>query len=284
MNKIKIAVTGANGQLGQNLKRWYQSQKSQQEWHFFSSAELDITKKDQLKKNFNVHSKFDYIINCAAYTKVDQAESEIESAEKINGLAVKELARVCEQSDIILIHISTDFVFEGNIARPLTETDCTNPINVYGRSKLLGEKELKTQLEKHFILRTGWLYSDLGKNFFTTIQKLAREKEELKVVFDQAGTPTHVSVLIQAILKIIETRSTAFGTYHIANEGLASWYDFAYEILQFSKISTSLIPVLSSEFLTPAKRPHFSVLDKSKFKKEFKVEIPHWKESLKTCF
>ncbi len=281
---IKVAVLGANGQLGQNLQKWHQENNPTGEWYFFSSADLNICSKEDLQKHFNSTSSFDYIINCAAYTEVDQAEFSKEKADEVNHIGVKNLIETFDSSKTILIHISTDFVFDGKINRPLTEKDTPNPINYYGLSKYKGEQEIRNNVKKHFILRTGWLYSSLGKNFLQTTKRLEKNNTQLSMIYDQVGTPTHAEILIQAISKIMESKSEAYGIYHIANEGVASWYDFAYEILLSLKSNCKLNPILTENYPTPAKRPSYSVLDKSKFKNEFNVEFPHWKESLKGCF
>lgn len=277
--KKRIAVTGANGQLGKNLQDWVKNNPSSNEWIFFNSHELNIVDSDQLQHKLK-NEKIDYLINCAAFTAVDLAESEKDRAEAVNHFAVENLAKICKETKTIFIHISTDFVFGGDGNIPLKETDKTHPINFYGLSKLKGEEKIQQHLREYFILRTGWLYSALGKNFFKTIKKLGQEKPELNVIYDQIGTPTHASVLIQAISVILETDSKAFGIYHVANEGIASWYDFAYEILKLSHSSCQLNPILTESYPTPAKRPAFSVLDKNKFKQEFAMSFPHWKESL----
>lgn len=283
MKHKKIAVTGANGQLGQELKNWQQAEGIPGDWTYFSSGELDITQKNQLEKHF-LNKSFDYIINCAAYTKVDQAETEKQKAENVNSLAVKNLAEICEKSETTLIHISTDFVFDGKSNKPIRENQLPNPINIYGKTKFNGEQHLQQNLNKYFILRTGWLYSSTGKNFLTTMLRLSKEKSELNVVCDQIGTPTHTSVLIQAIYEILKNNSEAYGIYHVANEGVASWYDFAYEIFKRLESSCKLNPIKTEDYPTPAQRPAFSVLDKSKFKQTFAIDFPHWKESLKQCF
>lgn len=281
MKNQKIAVTGASGQLGKNLQ--LQANMLPGQWHFFSSEELDITNIEQLEKHF-LNQSFDYIINCAAYTKVDLAETEKQKAENVNSLGVKNIAEVCNKSNTTLIHISTDFVFDGNSNKPIKETETPNPINIYGQTKFAGEQQIQDKLHKYFILRTGWLYSSLGQNFLLTMKRLSKEKKELNVICDQVGTPTHTSVLIKAINEIRKVNSAAYGIYNVANEGVASWYDFAYEILKHSKSSCKLNPIMTEEYPTPAQRPTFSVLDKTKFKRVFQTDFPHWKESLATCF
>ncbi len=280
-----IAVLGANGQLGQSLQKYSKTKKqAKQEWHFFTSADINITRPSQIDRLFNDHPSFDYLINCAAYTAVDQAEKEHRKAKAVNADAVKYLAECCEKHGVILIHISTDFVFDGKISRPLTELDSPRPIGVYGQTKYNGEVFIKQSMAAYFILRTGWLYATSGANFLNTMLRLTKEKNELKVVCDQVGTPTHTEVLCRVITTIINTRSRAFGLYHVGNEGVASWYDFTYEIIQNARHHCKLTPILTKDYPTPAKRPAYSVLDKTKLKTTFNLKLPHWKESLKKCF
>lgn len=283
MTLKKAAVLGANGQLGQNLKVFAEKNTTQVSWKFYNSADLDITDTQSLESLFFKENLPDYLINCAAYTAVDQAEKEEEKARKINAHAVGELAGLCEKHAVTLILISTDFVFDGKLSRPLKEDDPANPINKYGQTKLEGEQEVLKNSEKHFILRTGWLYSNYGHNFLKSMLRLSQEREQLRIVYDQVGTPTHCSVLVRLIHTIIQSDSNAYGIYHIANEGVASWYDFAYEIIKNSDRNCQVLPILSKEYPTPASRPHYSVLDKSKVKKEFGLQLPHWKESLYEC-
>lgn len=285
MTRLKVAVLGANGQLGQSLKNWLrQVNNSQIDWFFFSSAEVNITIESDIDKLLSDKNSFDYIVNCAAYTAVDQAEEETKKAKEVNATAVKYLAQSCKKSGTILIHISTDFVFDGIVSRPLNELDLPNPIGVYGQTKYEGEQHIAEETEAYFILRTGWLYSVYNKNFFKSMQRLFQEKEELRVVCDQVGTPTHTSILCEVINTMISTQSRAYGLYHVAHEGVASWYDFAYEILQHSNSTCTLTPLLTKDFPTPAKRPSYSVLDKTKVKTQFDLRLPHWKEGLQKCF
>lgn len=277
MNK-KVGVLGASGQLGLSFQKWFNNQQEVSDWHFYSSQELDITKLAQLKEIIQ-KQKFDYLINCAAYTQVDLAESETDKAFKINAEAVKHLSLLCHEFDCTLIHISTDFVFDGQKKQPLKENDLTNPVNIYGKSKLAGEKFLIQNTEKYFILRTGWLYSFCRNNFFLTMQKLIKEKNELTVVTDQIGTPTHTSILVKAVVKIVNENCKVYGIYHLANEGIASWYDFATEIRTALEAKCQITPILSKDYVTPAKRPAYSVLDKSKIKKTLNLNIPNWKDS-----
>lgn len=282
MKPVKIAVLGADGQLGTSLKN--QTFLPEESWIFFSIQDLDITNKYDLSKALNKENGFSYVINCAAYTTVDLAESESEKAHIINAEAVKSLAEICRENKITLIHISTDFVFDGKISRPLKESDKPNPLNEYGKSKLQGELYIAKTMQSYFILRTGWLYSKHKNNFLKTILRLAEEKESISIVSDQVGTPTHTSVLTGIITRIIRTDFKSYGLYHVANEGVASWYDFAYEILNLSNSTCQITPILTEDYPLPALRPSFSVLNKSRIKNELGISIPHWKESLKAVF
>jgi dTDP-4-dehydrorhamnose reductase len=276
-----IVVFGASGQLGQCLKS-VASKEGIAGIYFLSSGEADISSPDALKKAFEAY-KPQYVINCAAYTAVDKAEDEPEAALKINKTGVENLSDACAEHQSILIHISTDFVFKGDKAKPLTEQDETKPISVYGQTKLDGEKAIESMLKKFFIIRTGWLYSEYGNNFAKTMLRLGAEKEELKIIADQVGTPTYAIDLASTILQIINNGSTAYGIYHYSNEGVTSWYDFARAIFDLSGSRVKAIPVKTEEYFTKATRPAYSVLDKSKIKKEFKLEIPYWRDSLITC-
>ena len=224
-----------------------------------------------------------YVINCAAYTAVDKAEDELDLARKVNRDGVENLARLCGEHGTVLIQISTDFVFAGTGNQPLLETDATEPISVYGLTKLEGEQVIPPLTDRYFILRTSWLYSEFAGNFVKTMRKLGRERDELRVIWDQAGTPTYAIDLAGCILHLIETQSQAFGLYHYSNEGLTSWYDFATAIFELSEISVKTTPIRTSEYPTKAARPLYSVMDKIKVKAALGVTIPHWRESLKVC-
>ena len=280
----QILVTGSNGQLGSELQ--FLSQKYTQYKFFFTDVkELDITNIQELQTFFDAHN-IGYIINCAAYTEVDKAEEEKEFANLLNHQAVSNLLEASEEKQSKLFQISTDYVFGGSHNVPLKEDLETKAESVYGISKLKGEK---TALEsgRAIVIRTSWLYSSYGNNFVKTIQKYARERDALSVVFDQVGTPTYARDLAQSILDIIdfteEKNEFKAGVYHYANEGVLSWYDFAIEICNISHIDVKIEPVLSEQFPTPAKRPEYSVLDKTKIKSTFNISIPYWKDSLKTC-
>ena len=274
---LKILVTGGKGQLAQCIKKL--SSSYQFEFIFKSSSELDITNAKNIEQELSNYN-YDYCINCAAYTQVDKAESDVTKADLINHIAVEKLAGACSKNQVKLIHISTDFVFSGDNSLPFLENDKTNPLGVYGKSKLDGESKILQNLDQFFIIRTSWLYSEFGHNFLKSMLKYGKEREELSVVFDQVGTPTYAMDLAEMILKIIQSQSKKYGIYHYSNEGVASWYDFAFNIFKLAEINCNLKPIRSQDYPTPAKRPAFSVLDKSKIKKTFQFEIPHWQDSL----
>ena len=275
----KILVTGANGQLGSELR--VLSVNSNHEFLFTDVAELDITNREAVDNYVSEHGT-DIIVNCAAYTNVDKAEDDTEMADNINHLAVKNLAEVSAKYKLTLIHISTDYVFDGSKNTPYLETDPTAPLGVYGRTKLAGEKAVTDSGCDYLIIRTSWLYSSFGNNFVKTMRRLTAEKDSLKVVFDQVGTPTYAGDLAQAILKIIDSGKYAdnAGIYHFSNEGVCSWYDFAIEIRNLSGNLCDIQPCHSDEFPSKVKRPNFSVLDKTKIKETFGLKIPYWKDSL----
>ncbi|RKR82267.1 dTDP-4-dehydrorhamnose reductase [Mucilaginibacter gracilis] len=277
----KVIVMGASGQLGQCL-RSVSGQYPDTDVIFPGEGEanvLDIYKLEELFK----HHLPQYCINCAAYTAVDKAESDQVIAGKVNKEGPQNLAELCNKYNAVLIHISTDFVFSGNHHLPYSEDDVPAPINVYGVTKLEGEQVIASSTSKFFIIRTSWLYSEFGNNFVKTMLRLGREKTELKVVADQIGTPTYGVDLAHFILKIVDSGSESYGIYHYSNEGVASWYDFAKAIFEISEIDILVYPVRSSEFITAAQRPSFSVMDKSKARNEFKLNIPYWRESLVGC-
>ena len=276
----KILVTGANGQLGSELR--VLSVNSNHEFLFTDVAELDITNREAVDNYVSEHGA-EIIVNCAAYTNVDKAEDDTEMADNINHLAVKNLAEVSAKYKLILIHISTDYVFDGSKNTPYLETDPTAPLGVYGRTKLAGEKAVTDSGCDYLIIRTSWLYSSFGNNFVKTMRRLTAEKDSLKVVFDQVGTPTYAGDLAQAILKIIDSGKYAdnAGIYHFSNEGVCSWYDFAIEIRNLSGNLCDIQPCHSDEFPSKVKRPNFSVLDKTKIKETFGLKIPYWKVSLR---
>ena len=276
---VKVLVTGGDGQLGKCLKG-IQEKYNNIEFFFANKSVLDITQ-EPLVENFFTQNNFDWCINCAAYTAVDKAENDIENSEKINSIGVKNLAEACSKNSIKIIHISTDFVFDGKQNRAYREDINVNPLGVYGHTKLLGETELIKGNPKHFIIRTSWLYSEFNHNFMKTMLRLAKEKEELNVVSDQIGTPTYARDLAKVIVNIIKQDSPTYGVYHYSNEGVASWYDFAKAIFDLKNIKIKVNPVHTESYPTPSKRPHFSVLDKTKIKNTFSIDIPYWRDSLK---
>jgi dTDP-4-dehydrorhamnose reductase len=276
-----IVVFGASGQLGQCFK--YLAEKEGIDSIYFPiESEANILDFDALKKVFETY-KPSYSINCAAYTAVDKAEDEQEIAFKVNKTGVENLSRLCAENNSTLIHVSTDFVFKGDQSTPRGEDSIAEPLNVYGKSKLEGEQVVEALLEKYFIVRTGWLYSEYGNNFVKTMLKLGAERDELKVIADQAGTPTYAIDLASCIMHIIKRKSQAYGIYHYSNEGIASWYDFAKAIFEISNTQVKVLPVKTTEYITKATRPAYSVMDKSKIKKTFCIEIPYWRDSLLTC-
>ncbi|GAA4026846.1 dTDP-4-dehydrorhamnose reductase [Hymenobacter glaciei] len=274
-------VFGASGQLGQCLAH-VARERGTAGLQFLAEEQANILNPEGLAALFAAHRPA-YVINCAAYTAVDKAEDEVDLARRINRDGVVNLARLCGEHGSTLIQISTDFVFAGNGHQPLTETDETAPLSVYGLTKLEGEQVIPGLTERYFTLRTSWLYSEFAGNFVKTMRKLGRERDELRVIWDQVGTPTYAIDLAGVILGIIERGSTAYGLYHYSNEGLTSWYDFATAIFELSEISVKTTPIRTSEYPTKATRPPFSVMDKTKIKTALGAAIPHWRESLKTC-
>ena len=291
-----VLVTGANGQLGQSLQF---IAKNYPELHFVfcSSSDLDITNLESCQAVF-LKIKPNYCINAAAYTAVDKAESEPEKANLINVIGPKNLAAVCKEFSSVLLHISTDFVFDGDFSklspralpkhreRGYSENDIPNPTGVYGQTKLEGEKAIQAVFENYYIIRTSWVYSQFGNNFMKTMLRLASERDSISVVNDQIGTPTNAVDLAEALIQIILTdnrqaTSDNFGVYNFSNEGQCSWYDFAKGIFKINKIEIDLKPIPTSSFPTPAKRPKYSVLDKTKINSTFGLEIKNWELSLK---
>lgn len=273
-----VLVTGANGQLGQSLQ-FIAPNYPEIQFHFLNSAELDVSNLNSIASAFK-QVKPHFCINAAAYTAVDKAESETDKAHLINTIGPRNIAEACRSYDTTLLHISTDFVFDGNQNTPYTEEDLTNPQGVYGTTKRDGELEIIQATKAYFIIRTSWLYSQFGNNFMKTMLRLGNEKTELNVVNDQIGTPTHAVDLAEILVKIIKSNSQNYGVYHFSNEGSISWYDFAQKIFTLNKVAISLHPIPTSQYPTPAKRPMYSVLDKFKIKTEFKTTIPTWDKSL----
>jgi dTDP-4-dehydrorhamnose reductase len=277
----KTIVFGASGQLGQCFKK-LAADEHLDFLIFPAEGEANILDTDALEKLFNTHQPV-YAINCAAYTAVDKAEDDSETALKVNKTGVENLARLCSTHDTTLIHISTDFVFKGNVSSPLKEDDLAEPIGVYGQTKLDGEKVIPVLLDNYFIIRTGWLYSEFANNFVKTMLKLGTDRDELKVIADQVGTPTYAIDLAGLIIHIIKSDSTAYGMYHYSNEGVASWYDFSKAIFELAGNNIKVIPIPTSEYKTRAVRPAYSVMDKTKVKQTLGLQIPYWRESLSIC-
>ncbi|MBN2768499.1 MAG: dTDP-4-dehydrorhamnose reductase [Campylobacterales bacterium] len=288
---LKILVTGSKGQLGGELQMLNDEFLMLNYRCFFTtSQDLDITDFQKVK-SFCIENEIKIIINCAAYTAVDKAEIEQELADKINHLAVKNLAKISKEKNIKLIHISTDYVFDGKNYMPYTEYNLTNPQSVYGKTKLAGEHAIQEINPKNaIIIRTSWVYSSYGSNFVKTMLRLGKEKEQFSVIYDQIGTPTYARDLAKAILEIIQHStfniqhsSTYVEIYNFSNEGVVSWYDFAKEIMKMAKIDCKIVPIETFQYPTPAKRPHYSLLNKAKIKDKFNIEIPYWKDSLQDC-
>ncbi len=278
---IRILVTGANGQVGSEL-RFLSNRLLQCQFAFTDRTELDITSSDAVQSYFEQHS-FDYLINCAAYTAVDKAESEKELAFKINAEAPSLLADMAAKHGWRYIHISTDFVFDGTASQPITEDAATNPLSVYGASKLQGDVVVQAKNKEALIVRTSWVYSSFGNNFVKTILRLCKERETLNVIYDQVGTPTYARDLAACILQIITSGKWTPGIYNYSNEGVASWYDFAVAIKNIAGLQTQIVPIETKDYPTPATRPKYSVLNKKKIKQTFAVQIPYWRESLEDC-
>lgn len=278
---MAILVLGASGQLGHCIAK-VSEERQLTDIIFPDEKEANILDIEQLSQLFTQHQPT-HVINCAAYTAVDKAEEDVEMARKINAEGAVNIARACEAHQVTLIHISTDFVFEGKQTGVLTETDIAEPINVYGLTKLEGEQQLAEVLPAHFIIRTSWLYSEFGNNFVKTMLRLGKERESLGVIVDQVGSPTYAIDLAGAILDIISSGSEAYGIYHYSNEGVTSWYDFAKAIFDISSTSVQVNPVKTSEYVTRAVRPPYSVMDKSKIKGTFGIGIPYWRDSLVEC-
>lgn len=279
--KPKILVTGANGQLGKELKQ-LESKYPQFEFIFLSREDLTIHH-FELVRNFFKGYHPQYLINCAAYTAVDRAETEKDLAFQVNGEAVGVLAAVCKEYGTKFLHVSTDYVFDGNASAPYKEDAATNPQSVYGASKLEGEKEALHFNTDTIIIRTSWVYSEYGRNFVKTMIKLMNEKEQLYVVNDQIGSPTYAADLADAIMQIISSGKWFPGVYHYSNEGVISWFDFAVAIRDLTGSTCKVTAIPTTSYPTPAKRPVYSVLDKSKIAGTYGISLKDWKDSLRGC-
>ncbi len=276
----KVLVTGSNGQLGSEFK-FLADRYSNLEFIFTDSTSLNIVNKAEIEKFF-AGNKIDFCINCAAYTAVDKAETERELCYTINTEAVSNIALECAKQGSTLIHFSTDYVFNGQNYKPYTEEDLADPINYYGQTKLEGEQKALENNQKTLVFRTSWVHSSFGKNFVKTITKLASERDELNIIFDQIGTPTYARDLAENILEIISKQDLdgKYGIYNFSNEGVTSWYDFAKVIAKQAGLGCKINPIESKDYPTAAKRPFYSVLNKAKFKQNFGLEIGYWKEKV----
>ncbi len=277
----KVLIAGAYGQLGSEIKGL--SEKYPQiEFFFHDKDTLDLTNVNEVEGFFE-KNRPNYVVNCAAYTNVDKAEEDKDLALLINSEVPKNLARLSAKYSSKFFHVSTDYVFDGKSYVPYKETDSTNPESVYGKTKLDGEQKVLESNPEAIIIRTAWLYSSFGNNFMKTMIRLGNEREEVRVIFDQVGTPTYARDLASAILQIINAEDFIPGIYHFSNEGVCSWYDFAYEIILKSNLDCKVVPIETKDYPLPAKRPQYSVLNKTKIKHNFNIEIPHWKDSLHEC-
>ena len=278
---MNILITGCNGQLG-NEMQLLQAEKKEHRWFNTDVAELDITNRDAIK-HFVEENAIDGIVNCAAFTAVDKAESNEEFCQKLNAEAPAFLAEAIEARKGWMVQVSTDYVFDGTAHTPYTENDDTCPTSVYGKTKLVGEFNVLKLCKRSMVIRTAWLYSTFGNNFVKTMIRLGRERDTLGVVFDQIGSPTYARDLALAIMTAIE-RGLEPGIYHFTNEGVASWYDFTKAIHRIAGITTCKVsPIHTADYPTPATRPAYSVLDKTKIKQTYKLDIPYWETSLKEC-
>ena len=286
---MRILVTGKNGQLGRSVHKVVGNNEQTNKFVFVGREELDLSNRDNINSYFDDNDRFDIIINCAAYTAVDKAEEEQELANQVNHLAVKRLAQIAKNQQAKLIHISTDYVFDGESDIPYVETDETNPINVYGKTKLAGEKALQKVMPTNAtIIRTSWVYSEYGNNFVKTMLKLGKERDELNVVSDQIGSPTYATDLASIILEIIRNKEfkevgQETQIYHYSNKGEISWYEFAKGIFKLAKVDCKANPITTEQYPTPARRPINTLMDKDKITETFSVNITDWKESLNTC-
>jgi len=283
---MNILVTGSNGQLGSEIKDLVTNYKDCN-FFFRDLPELNICDAEALN-TFIFNQNINAAINCAAYTAVDQAEEDVEIAEQVNSIGVLNLVNALKKVNGKLIHISTDYVFDGNSFLPYQELDELNPIGIYGETKRAGELVILNSSIDALVIRTSWLYSAYGNNFVKTMLKLGHERDELEVIFDQVGTPTYASDLAKTCLDILldkssENISMNGKIYHYSNEGVTSWYDFAKAIMELGSIDCKVRPIETKDYPTPAKRPHFSVLNKTKIKKDFNIEIPYWRDSLDKC-
>jgi len=286
---MRILVTGKNGQLGRSIQKITINTKQANDFIFTGREELDLSDENNIARYFDTNDKFDIIINCVAHTAVDKAEEEQDLANQVNHIAVSQLAKIAKNQQAKLIHISTDYVFDGESDKPYIETDETNPINVYGKTKLAGEQALQEVMSTDaIIIRTSWVYSEYGNNFVKTMLRLGKERSELNVVSDQIGSPTYATDLANAILDIVQNKSfkeaeQATQIYHYSNEGEISWHEFAKEIFKIEKIDCKANPIVTEQYPTPARRPKNTSMDKNKIMQTFNVNPVSWKDSLEKC-
>jgi dTDP-4-dehydrorhamnose reductase len=278
---MKIVVLGASGQLGSCLKKVAED-RNLTDISFPSETEGNILDPTLLDALFE-REKPSFVINCAAYTAVDKAEDEQQICRQVNRVGAANIASACSNYTATMIHISTDFVFKGNVPQLLTEDDVAEPENIYGLTKLEGEHDIAALVPEHFIIRTSWLYSEYANNFVKTMLRLGKERDQLGVIVDQVGSPTYAIDLAGVILDIIASGSDEYGVYHYSNEGVTSWYDFAKAVFDISQTTVTLNPVKTSEYVTKAVRPAYSVMDKTKIKSTFGIQIPYWRDSLSKC-
>ena len=292
---MRVLVTGKNGQLGRSIQKLVNTDtridnnQSSNDFIFVGREKLDLSSESSISHYFDNNDKFDIIINCAAYTQVDKAEQEAEFANQINHLAVKQLASIANNQQARLMHISTDYVFDGESNKPYVETDIPNPINVYGKTKLAGEQAILKEMSNNaIIIRTSWLYSEFGNNFVNTMLKLGNERDELSIVNDQIGSPTYATDLSNVILSIVQShhffkKNQETQIYHYSNEGNCTWYEFAEEIFKLTSIKCNLSSISTEQYLTRSKRPKNTVMNKDKISKAFKINNFNWKDPLKRC-
>ena len=286
---MRILVTGKNGQLGQSIHKIVANTEQTDDFVFVGREELDFNSESSISHYFDNNDKFDIIINCAAYTAVDKAEEEQTLANQVNHLAVAQLAQIAKNQQAKLIHISTDYVFDGESDNPYTETDVTNPINVYGKTKLAGEKALQEIMPTDaIIIRTSWVYSEFGNNFVKTMLRLGKERDEISVVSDQIGSPTYATDLAEAILDIIQNKAfkeagQTTQIYHYSNEGEISWYDFSKEVFKVAETYCKVKSITTEQYLTPAQRPRNTLMNKGKIIGTYRIKMLFWKSSLDRC-
>lgn len=279
---MNILVTGSNGQVGSELQALANTYPNFS-FVFVDKEDLDIGNQEAVQAFFEAQT-FDYCINCAAYTAVDKAESDTETARLVNALGPQNLALACQKHQTRLVQISTDYVYHNTQNTPFIETDPTSPQSIYGRTKLEGEQLALSNHPETLIIRTSWVYSSFGNNFVKTMIRLGNDRDALSIIFDQIGSPTYAKDLAKAILDIIQQNPSEFtGIYHYSNEGVCSWFDFAQAIFELEGIECNTSPIETKDYPTPAKRPHFSLLNKNKIKATFALEIPYWRDSLKAC-